>query len=1341
MSKNEIASTLFKFISLRNPQLPDPEDIKVKFSQQDEQLQTGVFFDTVLNRPEGQSKGEALANAAAKLTTILNENDVKGLSTNLYDFSEWVVRNKSSYADDELTSKVKALTALTEADEQKLWDNLFYQVVTAKSFNDKEAVMKMLLGQHIVSGFKESDKELNKKLVNARIVLPAVLFSDDTVKEEEVPDRPDVIEEAPDSHMTKKMAANKAKYDAQKIETFKNELDVIEADYRRRYDESYKAARESYEETIAPTMDTYYADLKAAQAQSCSVRQSEAYDPNDPCQQPEVVPFPKLPEFKFSFEREIDFPLLVQKLSYGSYGCLMEALSGDEAFELPDNSGTPTIAATTAPISVLISDTFDGLKKQLNPLLSKKLNTLKENLVVKPPKLSIGGTLIDTTIGKTSVDEGNFKVYGFRSGYTFTYSIWAGLAPKEEVVKAVINGYDGRPVKTITKLSPKTSRNGVTVELENLFDFTFEGGSVSSPPKFDIELHLNNGNIKYINNIKSLLDKVAVSGTLVSSNGPSNQTIPVSKPFTASGFGFRQIGIADYLRVEQSVQCYVEGEVSHIENVMARAYREKSTRRLVRTEDTTSTSSETEKETLTDTSTADRYELHSEVAKVIQESKDVSGSTNSGYRNGATSFYVDAGVGFANSSSQENSNSIAVTQAKEVTERALDRVVAKVKEERIRKVIEEYEENNKHGFDNRRGNEHVVGVYRWVDKLYKNQVFNYGRRLMFEFMIPDPAKLHILGMKEEAESNNGTLLTEPVNPVTFTDSDLRIGSAGVLTEAKANYWAAVYNVELEPYPQQYKTVGKSLAYGKDLANPKDQTSGVGLKDDIELPEGYETVSWTASANGKTEAHASVRIGVGGTVYTNNSPTLSYINKPLTGFVESLPISVSADRYWSFNMQVSVKCQPTTDYINTWKQISFKAIMDAYNEALAQYQDAIAQEKAKEVTTKQTNPGFFRDIENLVLRKNCIAYLLNETSGANNTYGKNMGNSAQNSFSDYEVALNANLTAYGNFAKFMEQAFEWDIMSYNFYPYYWAPKDSWKQKYQFDETSDPVFRSFIQAGMARVIVTVRPGFEEAVYHFIKTGAIWNGGQVPVIGDDNYMGVVDEVRTIPAEPVGKAWITRVPTDLTILQAGSIGLKVDKALPCDCSGIDDFENPEAIPCDSNFEITNTVMEQNALSGDTDTTQPGQKITFTIKGIDNFQGVEDYVISNYQLPMLFNCGDTTVTVENQGWDEQESSEPLYQHLAQQLSLVPGVTVTQFTENSRPDNLRFTIDSAKHQLFVFDNIVPMDETKANIKLAITTENLTVTEVRDPYKVYDAQNVQLTIDDIYVPLNINRFLS
>jgi len=45
------------------------------------------------------------------------------------------------------------------------------------------------------------------------------------------------------------------------------------------------------------------------------------------------------------------------------------------------------------------------------------------------------------------------------------------------------------------------------------------------------------------------------------------------------------------------------------------------------------------------------------------------------------------------------------------------------------------------------GNTNISGIYRWVDKLYEAQVYNYGQRPMFQFIIPEPAALYIYSRK------------------------------------------------------------------------------------------------------------------------------------------------------------------------------------------------------------------------------------------------------------------------------------------------------------------------------------------------------------------------------------------------------------------------------------------------------------------------------------------------------------------------------------------------------------------------------------------------------------------
>ncbi|WDT68021.1 hypothetical protein [Cloacibacterium sp. TD35] len=44
-------------------------------------------------------------------------------------------------------------------------------------------------------------------------------------------------------------------------------------------------------------------------------------------------------------------------------------------------------------------------------------------------------------------------------------------------------------------------------------------------------------------------------------------------------------------------------------------------------------------------------------------------------------------------------------------------------------------------------------------------------------------------------------------------------------------------------------------------------------------------------------------------------------------------------------------------------------------------------------------------------------------------------------------------------------------------------------------------------MARVVATVRSGFEDAVTFYMSISKIWNGGEVRVIGDSMFLSIAD------------------------------------------------------------------------------------------------------------------------------------------------------------------------------------------------------------------------------------------
>lgn len=824
--------------------------------------------------------------------------------------------------------------------------------------------------------------------------------------------------------------------------------------------------------------------------------------------------------------------------------------------------------------------------------------------------------------------------------------------------------------------------------------------------------------------------------------GNGNPTIPgEDRPFIPSGFGMKNIGITDYKKVEQSTYCYVEGDVAHIENIMAREYKERATRRLRRSESQTTVSSETEKERLTDTTSTERHEMQSEIAKILQESKDFSAQTgfSASWKAGPSgSIGLSANASYATHNSKEESTRQAVTEAKDITARALDRIVAKIKEERIDKIIEEYEENNKHGFDNTKGNSHVVGVFRWVDKIVKNQIYNYGKRMMFEFMVPEPAKLHNLGMK--VSNNVENQLVKPVDPRKSPVHKLENFASldGPTGETVLKFWLGKYNIETNIYNDNLVL---SRSYSEAAVGENEVFS---KNESIDIPEGY--AAYEARLNGYAKfdndhrQYHSFGVSIGQHYHAiSENRADCHINNimfALDNVEQKISVSYHSTNYHAMSIGVNIYCKMTPAFKKQWLNEIFNKIIEAYQVELAKYESALADAKALGVQIKGSNPGFYRKIENTILRRNCISYMLNQSPNVDLTFGKRRyytnDGGAEETFTNTDIKVDEKLDQYAAFIKFMEQAFEWEIMSYYFYPYYWGERKSWADLYQFDD-NDPTFRAFMQSGMARVIVTVRPGFEEAVRHFLTTGQIWNGGEVPVIDDPLFLSIVDELRSPKATKEGEPWREKVPTTLTILQADSIGLKVEKALPCHCEPDVKFDDSLGEMCGSNFEKNNNVLGENT---------PGEKwIEISFDNMDKYVDIAQ--MDHEQLfPRVYECLGNTITIDRDAsWFGVQSSTVVYKALADEISNIEGVMAFPTGNNG----LTFKIDVNKIKTFTFtkpggDN--EHDRLKFSVDLNASTLKI-VTPVYFKYgyeRILDRNGKVIPEVEYQDKISLNKFL-
>lgn len=1304
MSTSTNASqTLFRFATMRNAELSDPKNKERRFIFRDYRTQKGVF-DARLNSSTTLKK---LCERPQDLPlTILSEQSLKSQDPAFYDLAIWVARNKAKATKAEFDAKINDYKTLQHQYiiiDSKIWDNLVYQVVTQKDFYAKETLMQFLHLNHIILNYDGTTQEQYDDVVKAKVVLPKELFKieENSSSGSAVLGEDGLRPSIPFDDKSMKVAEASVNLNANKDLTIA--LEKLEKTYQKEYEQAYRIAYQEYLNSVRPTQAEYDKQVKEQEYKKEIFLAAENHEGLSSLK---YIPVPEVPAFTFEFRPEIQAEELIEKLGQKN----VETLS-----KIYGNSDV-----TVALHGVL---TFSEILQTVEQNSQSLQQIIINNTVLNPQvSTTVGGVVVPVTNALT-----NNSVIPFfaKTSYNFPFEHLMMISTDMSLPRYILSGTfhvkgGGQIIVTSSEVVNYNSPNVTILFSEN------QRLPARVIEKYEIlelegEVILNDG-LAYIMQATlhvtsnsyykfegpgtfTLKDKGNPPSDPDTGNPPVNPGTPVNPNdvFIPSGFGMKNIGVADYQKVEQSTYCYVEGDVSHIENIMAREYKEKSTRRLKRSESQVTKSTESEKEKLTDTTSTERNEMQNEISKVLQESKDFAAQAgfSAGWGSGSgvsPKYMLNTAANYATHNSKEESIRQAVTEAKDVTARALDRIVTKVKEERIDKILEEYEENNKHGFDNTKGSSHVVGVYRWVDKVVKNQIFNYGKRMMFEFMVPEPAKLHSLGMKVSNNSENQ--LIKPIDPREAAAMQIKDWSA-LADTTKLKYWLGYYNVEVDEKLEPVVYVGKAIDYSSTESKQASSKSDL-----IAIPEHYITESYVVKSSNSFPGYNGWGNGASLLVGGDNG------SSGFLKFVREVPITIATTNAHYFHVTVNIKCVLQEEYKNGWMQKAFNKIIEAYELELSKYEAALAEAKAVGVQIKASNPGFYRKIENTILRRNCISYMLNQNPNAMLTFGKKRyytnDNSATETFTNTDILVNHELDQYAAFIKFMEQAFEWEIMSYNFYPYYWGERKSWADLYQFDD-NDPIFRAFVQSGMARVIVTVRPGFEEAVRHFMATGQIWNGGEVPVIDDELFLSLVDEMRSPKATKEGEPWREKIPTSLTILQADSIGLKVEKALPCNCESGVKFDDNLGEMCESNFELNNNQIGQSS--------DKWMEITFDYLDDGNTNiGAFDYM---QDFPRVYACLGNTITIDRDAaWLPSDSVEKIHKVLADEVSMIEGVEAYLYGKTG----ITLKINISKISLFTFRK-PGKDDAYDLLKFSVDSQNSTLKIASPEYDNYGFERI------------------
>jgi hypothetical protein len=536
--------------------------------------------------------------------------------------------------------------------------------------------------------------------------------------------------------------------------------------------------------------------------------------------------------------------------------------------------------------------------------------------------------------------------------------------------------------------------------------------------------------------------------------------------------------VADLRVVEQKTVAYMPSEIAHINNTQSGEKQEKVTRRLKRIETFDSLISEDEVTKETDTQSTEKFSLEKAASDVQSEENAVNVNASVSGTYGVVTASLDAG--FSHSDSSVNSNSSSQNYAKEIVQRVVDRVSHKVKSERSIKSIEEFEETVTHIIDNSGENDKGPKsyVYRWLTKLVRATLKNYGKRLIFQIDVAHPSHYYLTRIITEKPS-----LNIPADPRTLDGFTI-----DKIDETNYLAWAEKYHAKPEQPPISKLIIG--------ISEVKDQT--------LTIPDGYlaDRVYVNKALFEDSNGWANLVILIGRTnqsVWINPSdPGISIMlvtnNLNQEG---QLPIAFTSTANGDRKVAIEVECVLSPRALREWKIKCYQVIIDAY-------ENLKAEAESKMSDFNPNNPGLNPDRKTELIRTElkkgaltkmfrCNPFWITDNYHVGREYDPNC----------CEDTLNAEKI------RFLETTFDWKNMTYELYPYFYADKDNWKDLLDLTD-DDPHFETFLQSSYATLRIPVYRDSEKeiAAINFILNNSIANHSVVPA----NMQHIIDDLNTI-------------------------------------------------------------------------------------------------------------------------------------------------------------------------------------------------------------------------------------
>jgi hypothetical protein len=532
-------------------------------------------------------------------------------------------------------------------------------------------------------------------------------------------------------------------------------------------------------------------------------------------------------------------------------------------------------------------------------------------------------------------------------------------------------------------------------------------------------------------------------------------------------------GVADVHVVLNHVVKYEKAELAQIENVLLGESRSRTYRTLLRDESDTESTTETTTTQEREVKTEDRSDLKTETDNSLKEVLDLKASADVQYKQG-DSLKLDLNASVAYNRTKEEATKVATEFAKDVTNRAAQKVVQTVRQSIKTKILRETEETIVHGFDNTASTrtDNVVGVYQWIEKVYENTHLTVGGpAAIFDGVVLQPAQRLLTAPPSTDGALGGATPPPPldiqptdIHPWNYLTLASRFGATGVA-----------------PPPPFSSSTSFSGATGDQNAQ--------GIAHDIAIPDdtmaAYAHVAFDAQDNKDDDpdhAEARASIGFNAIVNENDGGHAAFSHVRLLSGERGL-VPFAALIYWNlgYELTVDVTCIRTIEAYQRWQLAVYAGLASARAQAQQAYDERLARASVQTADTLGPSPGRIAQLIRDEIKRCAIGVLARQAAGRN-IYDR-IGDLYQSGQTD-EIA---------RLCLLYEHAFAWENMSYVLYPYYWADNanNGWALHTSRSE-SDENWAEFLRAGAARVVVPVRDGF----VRLEGLGVVPSDGDTPV-----------------------------------------------------------------------------------------------------------------------------------------------------------------------------------------------------------------------------------------------------